>query len=104
MILWPFILCVHLQRLHEEFGVFSLTFQRVALVTHCDFSVFSPQLRDTKSTEQNMTLLQFLAEKCEEKYPEILKFPDELEHVDNASKSKTHQLSKYFYIHLLYSV
>ncbi|XP_057204917.1 protein diaphanous homolog 2 isoform X2 [Triplophysa rosa] len=47
---------------------------------------FLCKLRDTKSTEQNMTLLHFLAEKCEEKYPEILKFPDELEHVDSASR------------------
>ena len=44
------------------------------------------QLRDTKSTDQNTTLLHFLAEKCEEKYPEILMFPEELEHVESASK------------------
>ncbi|XP_051716825.1 protein diaphanous homolog 2 isoform X1 [Ctenopharyngodon idella] len=47
---------------------------------------FLCKLRDTKSTDQNTTLLHFLAEKCEEKYPEILKFPDELEHVESASK------------------
>uniref|UniRef100_A0A671MWD2 Protein diaphanous homolog 2-like n=1 Tax=Sinocyclocheilus anshuiensis TaxID=1608454 RepID=A0A671MWD2_9TELE len=47
---------------------------------------FLCKLRDTKSTDQNTTLLHFLAEKCEEKYPEVLKFPDELEHVDSASK------------------
>ncbi|XP_051514941.1 protein diaphanous homolog 2-like isoform X5 [Myxocyprinus asiaticus] len=47
---------------------------------------FLCKLRDTKSTDQNMTLLHFLAEKCEEKYPEILKFPDELQHVESASK------------------
>ncbi|XP_026103876.1 protein diaphanous homolog 2-like isoform X4 [Carassius auratus] len=47
---------------------------------------FLCKLRDTKSTDQNTTLLHFLAEKCEEKYPEILKFPDELEHVECASK------------------
>lgn len=44
------------------------------------------QLRDTKSVSQNTTLLHFLAEKCEESYSEILRFPDELEHVENASK------------------
>ncbi|KAK1803953.1 hypothetical protein P4O66_003890 [Electrophorus voltai] len=48
---------------------------------------FLCKLRDTKSMDQNTTLLHFLAEKCEEKYPEILKFPDELQHVENASKS-----------------
>ncbi|KAL0973634.1 hypothetical protein UPYG_G00207560 [Umbra pygmaea] len=47
---------------------------------------FLCKLRDTKSADQNTTLLHFLAEKCEEKYPEILRFPDELEHVDSASK------------------
>ncbi|XP_016343816.1 protein diaphanous homolog 2-like [Sinocyclocheilus anshuiensis] len=49
---------------------------------------FLCKLRDTKSTDQNTTLLHFLAKKCEEKYPEILKFPDELEHVECASKGK----------------
>lgn len=47
---------------------------------------FLCKLRDTKSTDQNTTLLHFLAEKCEEKYPEVLKFPDELQHVESASK------------------
>lgn len=46
------------------------------------------QLRDTKSSDQNTTLLHFLAEKCEEKYPEILRFPEELQHVESASKGK----------------
>lgn len=63
-----------------------LTVQLNTLSTH--FSILSSQLRDTKSTDQNTTLLHFLAEKCEEKYPEILKFPDELEHVESASKGK----------------
>uniref|UniRef100_A0A8B9GT00 FH2 domain-containing protein n=1 Tax=Astyanax mexicanus TaxID=7994 RepID=A0A8B9GT00_ASTMX len=47
---------------------------------------FLCKIRDTKSADQNTTLLHFLAEKCEENFPEILKFPDELEHVENASK------------------
>uniref|UniRef100_A0A668VMT9 Diaphanous-related formin 2 n=1 Tax=Oreochromis aureus TaxID=47969 RepID=A0A668VMT9_OREAU len=47
---------------------------------------FLCKLRDTKSVSQNTTLLHFLAEKCEESYSEILRFPDELEHVENASK------------------
>ncbi|XP_062856609.1 protein diaphanous homolog 2 isoform X2 [Trichomycterus rosablanca] len=47
---------------------------------------FLCKLRDTKSTDQNTTLMHFLAEKCEENYPEILKLTDELEHVENASK------------------
>lgn len=47
---------------------------------------FLCKLRDTKSVSQNTTLLHFLAEKCEESYSEILRFPEELEHVENASK------------------
>ncbi|XP_023184023.1 protein diaphanous homolog 2 isoform X3 [Xiphophorus maculatus] len=47
---------------------------------------FLCKLRDTKSISHNTTLLHFLAEKCEENHPEILKFPDELEHVESASK------------------
>uniref|UniRef100_A0A8K9V8R0 Diaphanous related formin 2 n=1 Tax=Oncorhynchus mykiss TaxID=8022 RepID=A0A8K9V8R0_ONCMY len=47
---------------------------------------FLCKLRDTKSADQNTTLLHFLAEKCEEKYPEILRFPEELQHVESASK------------------
>ncbi|XP_058252707.1 protein diaphanous homolog 2 isoform X1 [Hemibagrus wyckioides] len=47
---------------------------------------FLCKLRDTKSSEQGTTLMHFLAEKCEEMYPEILKFPEELGYVENASK------------------
>uniref|UniRef100_A0A8C8GGZ3 Diaphanous-related formin 2 n=1 Tax=Oncorhynchus tshawytscha TaxID=74940 RepID=A0A8C8GGZ3_ONCTS len=47
---------------------------------------FLCKLRDTKSADQNTTLLHFLAEKCDEKYPEILRFPEELQHVERASK------------------
>ncbi|KAK7922028.1 hypothetical protein WMY93_008930 [Mugilogobius chulae] len=48
---------------------------------------FLCKLRDTKSIGQNTTLLHFLAEKCEENHPEIMRFPDELEHVESASKA-----------------
>ncbi|XP_074061618.1 protein diaphanous homolog 2 isoform X2 [Macrotis lagotis] len=47
---------------------------------------FLCKIRDTKSSDQKTTLLHFLAEICEEKYRDILKFPDELEHVESASK------------------
>lgn len=33
-----------------------------------------------------MTLLHFLAELCENDYPDVLKFPDELAHVEKASR------------------
>ncbi|XP_073068648.1 protein diaphanous homolog 3 isoform X2 [Manis javanica] len=44
------------------------------------------KLKDTKSTDQKTTLLHFLVEICEEKYPEILHFVDDLGHLDKASK------------------
>nr|KAF6435293.1 hypothetical protein HJG63_003882 [Rousettus aegyptiacus] len=47
---------------------------------------FLCKIRDTKSADQKTTLLHFLAEICEEKYQDILKFPEELEHVESASK------------------
>ncbi|KAM9325781.1 protein diaphanous homolog 2 [Gastrophryne carolinensis] len=47
---------------------------------------FLCKIRDTKSADQKTTLLHFLAEICEERFPEILKFPEELEHVESASK------------------
>ncbi|XP_050166725.1 protein diaphanous homolog 2 isoform X3 [Myiozetetes cayanensis] len=47
---------------------------------------FLCKIRDTKSTDQKTTLLHFLAEICEENYKDILKFPDELQHVESASK------------------
>ncbi|XP_041652946.1 protein diaphanous homolog 2 isoform X3 [Cheilinus undulatus] len=47
---------------------------------------FLCKLRDTKSISHNTTLLHFLAEKCEENHEAILRFPDELEHVENASR------------------
>ncbi|XP_060038483.1 protein diaphanous homolog 2 [Erinaceus europaeus] len=47
---------------------------------------FLCKIRDTKSSDQKTTLLHFIAEICEEKYRDILKFPEELEHVESASK------------------
>lgn len=50
--------------------------------------LFFLQLRDTKSIGQDTTLLHFLASKCEENYEAMLRFPEELEHVENASKGR----------------
>uniref|UniRef100_A0A8C9AUN8 Diaphanous related formin 2 n=1 Tax=Prolemur simus TaxID=1328070 RepID=A0A8C9AUN8_PROSS len=47
---------------------------------------FLCKIRDTKSADQKTTLLHFIAEICEENYRDILKFPEELEHVESASK------------------
>lgn len=47
------------------------------------------QLKDTKSADQKTTLLHFLAQVCEEEYPNVIKFVEELEHVDRASRGTT---------------
>uniref|UniRef100_A0A2K5KI56 Diaphanous related formin 3 n=1 Tax=Cercocebus atys TaxID=9531 RepID=A0A2K5KI56_CERAT len=44
------------------------------------------KLKDTKSADQKTTLLHFLVEVCEEKYPDILNFVGDLEPLDKASK------------------
>lgn len=53
---------------------------------------FLCKIRDTKSSNQKTTLLHFLAEICEENYRDILKFTDELEHVESASKVSAQNL------------
>ncbi|KAI5931126.1 Protein diaphanous1 [Manis javanica] len=55
---------------------------------------FLSKLRDTKSTDQKMTLLHFLAGLCENDYPDVLKFPDELAHVEKASRVSAENLQK----------
>ncbi|XP_053321551.1 protein diaphanous homolog 1 [Spea bombifrons] len=55
---------------------------------------FLCKLKDTKSADQKTTLLHFLAECCEQDYPDVLKFPDELVHVDQASKVSAETLQK----------
>ncbi|KAJ7338062.1 hypothetical protein JRQ81_010594 [Phrynocephalus forsythii] len=55
---------------------------------------FLCKLRDTKSVDQKMTLLHFLAETCEVQYPEVLKFPDELIHVEKACQVSAENLRK----------
>uniref|UniRef100_A0A8D2ARX0 Diaphanous related formin 3 n=1 Tax=Sciurus vulgaris TaxID=55149 RepID=A0A8D2ARX0_SCIVU len=52
------------------------------------------KLKDTKSADQKTTLLHFLVEICEEKYPAILNFVDDLEHLDKASKVSVEMLEK----------
>nr|XP_032628420.1 protein diaphanous homolog 1 [Chelonoidis abingdonii] len=55
---------------------------------------FLCKLRDTKSTDQKLTLLHFLAELCEQQYPDVMKFPDELIHVEKASRVSAENLQK----------
>lgn len=65
----------------------------------CHFKINpSPnQLRDTKSADLKQTLLHFLADVCQEQYPEVMGFTDELIHVEKASRG-TSTWSLYFSI------
>ncbi|XP_010224807.1 PREDICTED: protein diaphanous homolog 1, partial [Tinamus guttatus] len=55
---------------------------------------FLCKLRDTKSSDQKLTLLHFVAEHCEQSYPNLLTFPDELIHVEKASRVSAENLQK----------
>nr|XP_025953497.1 protein diaphanous homolog 1 isoform X1 [Dromaius novaehollandiae] len=55
---------------------------------------FLCKLRDTKSSDQKLTLLHFVAEQCEQSYPKLLTFPDELIHVEKASRVSAENLQK----------
>lgn len=52
------------------------------------------KLKDTKSADQKTTLLHFLAQACEEEFPDVIKFADDLEHVDRASRVSAENLEK----------
>uniref|UniRef100_A0A8C4GPE5 Diaphanous-related formin 3 n=1 Tax=Dicentrarchus labrax TaxID=13489 RepID=A0A8C4GPE5_DICLA len=52
------------------------------------------KVRDTKSADQKTTLLHFLAQVCEEEFPNVIKFVEDLEHVDRASRVSAENLEK----------
>ncbi|XP_061485941.1 protein diaphanous homolog 3 isoform X2 [Rhineura floridana] len=52
------------------------------------------KLKDTKSVDQKITLLHFLVEICEEKYPDILSFAEDLQNLDKASRVSAESLEK----------
>ncbi|XP_059208190.1 protein diaphanous homolog 3-like [Centropristis striata] len=52
------------------------------------------KLKDTKSADQKSTLLHFLAQVCEEEFPDVIKFVEDLEHVDRASRVSAENLEK----------
>lgn len=55
---------------------------------------FLCKLKDTKSADQKTTLLHFLTETCEQDYPDALLFPDELGHIEKASRVSAETLQK----------
>ncbi|XP_054454189.1 protein diaphanous homolog 1-like [Anoplopoma fimbria] len=52
------------------------------------------KLRDTKTADLKQTLLHFLADVCQEQYPEVMGFVDELIHVEKASRVPAEILQK----------
>lgn len=52
------------------------------------------KLKDTKSADQKLTLLHFLAQVCEEEFPDVIKFVDDLDHVDRASRVSAENVEK----------
>ncbi|XP_068435700.1 protein diaphanous homolog 3-like isoform X2 [Clinocottus analis] len=52
------------------------------------------KLKDTKSADQKTTLLHFLAQVCEEEFPVVIKFIEDLEHVDRSSRVSAENLEK----------
>ena len=55
---------------------------------------FLPKLISTKAADNQTTLLHYLTEVIEGKYPECLKFPQDLHHLDEASRVSPDQLAK----------
>ncbi|KAM5180967.1 protein diaphanous homolog 3 [Mantella aurantiaca] len=52
------------------------------------------KLKDTKSADQKTTLIHFLAELCEQKFPDVLMFVEDIQTVDKASRVPTENLEK----------
>ena len=55
---------------------------------------YLPKLNNTKDRENKHTLLYFLVEHIEKDYPELLSFPDEMIHIDNASRVNIDNIQK----------
>lgn len=63
---------------------------------------FLPKLTSTKDVENKTTLLHYLVETIERKFPELLNFHEELEHVDRASRVRISRAkSKYFCLNII---
>uniref|UniRef100_A0A7M4FPM1 Diaphanous related formin 3 n=1 Tax=Crocodylus porosus TaxID=8502 RepID=A0A7M4FPM1_CROPO len=52
------------------------------------------KLKDTKSADQKTTLLHFLVDVCEERFPDVLNFVEDFQHLDKASKVSAENLEK----------
>ncbi|XP_018427343.1 PREDICTED: protein diaphanous homolog 3-like [Nanorana parkeri] len=52
------------------------------------------KLKDTKSVDQKTTLIHFLAQVCEKKFPNVLMFVEDIQTVDKASRVSAENLEK----------
>ncbi|XP_034036949.1 protein diaphanous homolog 1-like [Thalassophryne amazonica] len=52
------------------------------------------KLCDTKSADHKQTLLHFLVDVCQQNHPDVMSFPDELIHVEKASRVSAETLQK----------
>ena len=55
---------------------------------------YLPKLNNTKDRDNKHTLLHFLVEHIEKDYPELLSFPDEMIHIESASRVNIENLQK----------
>jgi len=55
---------------------------------------YLPKLSSTKDVENRQTLLHYLVETVEAKFPEVLNFDEELIHLDKAARVSVETISK----------
>ena len=67
------------------YATFSLLHSSIATIKH----FFALQLSSTKSVDGQVTLVHFLEDIIETKYPEISGFENELTHVEQAARGKS---------------
>ncbi len=71
---------------------------QVSLIRFHFFFKFSKfQLSSTKDVENKTTVLHYLVDVIENKFPDLLTFSDELPHIDKAAKISTETIQKTIY-------
>ena len=55
---------------------------------------YLPKLANTKDRDNKNTLMHFLVEHIEKDYPELLSFPDEMNHIESASRVNIENIQK----------
>jgi len=55
--------------------------------------MYSLQIANTKTNDNQQTLMHFLATMAEKHYPDVMDFADELLHVEKATRGMTHSFA-----------